>query len=65
MQFMCIHQKYYNSSKNVVYILTHVVYIRWLDPLLFKRYRKNLKDEDLYSIPSTMTSHSLLRKFNW
>ena len=37
---------------------------RWLEPLLFRGYREELRHEDLLPIPSTMASQSLLKKFN-
>ena len=44
--------------------LNYTALFRWLEPLLFKGYREELRHEDLYPIPSTMASQSLLKKFN-
>ena len=40
------------------------ILISWLDPLIWRGYRRELKQEDLYVIPKEVESKSLLKRFN-
>ena len=36
----------------------------WLDPLIWKGYKRELKQEDLYVIPKEVESQILLKRFS-
>ena len=38
--------------------------ISWLDPLIWRGYKRELKQKDLYIIPKELESQALLKCFN-
>ena len=38
--------------------------ISWLDPLIWRGYQRELRQEDLYVLPKEVESQSLLKQFN-
>ena len=47
-----------------VYMLILISLISWIDPLIWKGYKRELKQEDLYVTPKEVESQALLKQFN-
>ena len=59
-----LYTKYLYMYVIFIYILNASFLVSWLDPLIWRGYRRELKQEDLYVIPKEVESKSLLKRFN-